>query len=81
MQNRRLDDMAEAEDVEECNMPDKITMSGHNEIRGVMDMLICGAEEIFEAAGHMDIRFPIQVMIDEIILQAEADKRRRSVQG
>jgi hypothetical protein len=63
MQNRRLDDMAEAEDVEECNMPDKITMSGHNEIRGVMDMLICGTEEIFEAQGHVDIRFTIEIMI------------------
>lgn len=73
MQNRRLDDMAESEDVEECNMPDKITMTEHNEIRGVMDMLICGAEEIFEAEGHMDIRFPIELKIDEIILQAEVD--------
>ena len=45
MQNRRLDDMAEAEDLEECNMPGKITMAEHNEIRGVMDITPCRANQ------------------------------------
>jgi len=36
-----------------------------NEIKDVIDTLICGTEEILETDGHMDILLTIEIMVDE----------------
>ena len=58
--------------VEEYIMPAEITMADQgNEVRGVMETLVGRTEEISNAEEDMEIRFAIEIMVDEIILQVE----------
>ena len=67
--------------VEEYIMPAEITMTDQgNEEGGVMETLVGRTEEISNAEEDMEIRFAIEIMVDEIILQAEEDDEILTVQ-
>jgi hypothetical protein len=60
--------------VEEYIMPAEITMTDQgNEVRDVMETIVGRTEEVSNAEEDMEIRFTIEIMVDEIILQVEEE--------
>ena len=60
--------------VEEYIMSAELTMTDQgNEVRDVMETLVGRTEEVSNAEEDMEIRFTIEIMVDEIILQVEEE--------